>query len=98
MGQRLTWVEIVRSRDLRGRWVALDRCRYERGLSHPVEADVVDADEDLSELCNRIREADRSHCAIVFCEEDTAPAASRRPGHADGNAASPRLAFSARRV
>jgi hypothetical protein len=78
MGQRMTWIEISQSEDLRGRWVALDRCRYDRNASHPAEGEVVDADEDLAELCNRVREANRSHCAIVFCDDEPPPA-SREP-------------------
>jgi hypothetical protein len=31
---------------------------------------VVDTDEDLAELCRRIREADKTHCAILFCEDE----------------------------
>ena len=34
----------------------------------PVEGDVVDADEDLADLCGRLREGQRGSCAIVFCE------------------------------
>jgi hypothetical protein len=30
---------------------------------------VVDVDEDLAELCRRMREADKSHCAILYCED-----------------------------
>jgi hypothetical protein len=50
--------------------VALDNVRYEPATAQPLEADVVDADEDLAELCARMREQDRSSCAILFCEED----------------------------
>jgi hypothetical protein len=68
MGRRLTWTEICRSALFRGRWVALDRCRYDHSSNLPVEGDVVDADEELTDLCDRIRDAKRSHCAIVFCD------------------------------
>jgi len=30
----------------------------------------VDVDEDLAELCRRIREADKTHCAILFCDDE----------------------------
>jgi hypothetical protein len=30
---------------------------------------VVDADDDLAELCTRIRESDWKNCAILFCAE-----------------------------
>ena len=70
MGSRLTWRQICRSEDYRGRWIALDNCRYDQTTASPIEGDVVDADEDLAELCGRIREADKSHCAILFCEDE----------------------------
>jgi hypothetical protein len=66
----ITWSEMVRSEKYRGRWVALDSVRYDPATSQPVEADVVDVDEDLADLCARMRESDRTSCAIVFCEED----------------------------
>jgi hypothetical protein len=70
MGSRLTWRQICRSDDYRGRWVALDNCRYDQSTASPMEGDVVDTDEDLAELCRRMREADKTHCAILFCEDD----------------------------
>jgi hypothetical protein len=83
MGSRLTWNQICRSADYRGRWVALDNCRYDQISAAPVEGDVVDTDEDLAELCGRIREADKTHCAILFCDEDviidTTPSPSPQP-------------------
>lgn len=79
MGQRLTWTEITRSDSYRGQWVALDQCRYERNGAQPVEGEVVDADEDLTALCDRIRETNRGHCAIVFCDEEPPPVSSRLP-------------------
>ena len=70
MGSRLTWRQICRSEDYRGRWVALDNCRYDQSTASPMEGDVVDTDEDLAELCRRMREADKTHCAILFCEDE----------------------------
>jgi hypothetical protein len=76
---RMTWPEICRAEELLGRWVALDNVRYAQGSSQPAEADVVDADDDLADLCARMRESDRTACAILFVEEDTpAPANPRR--------------------
>ena len=65
--------------------MALDNVRYATGSTAPAEAEVVDADEDLAELCSRMRAADRTSCAILFCEEPMPPTSVRRP------AASPRL-------
>jgi hypothetical protein len=63
---------------LRGRWVALDECRYDTRTSQVIEGSVVDSDEDLVELCTRMRRADLQHCAILFCsEDDETPPSSR---------------------
>ena len=69
MVTRMTWPEIQRSDEYRGRWVALDNCRYDARTAQPVEGIVIDADEDLVELCGRIQESENKHCAILFCEE-----------------------------
>lgn len=79
MSPRMTWSEVCCSDRFRGRWVALDNVRYAAGSSAPAEADVVDADEDLAELCSRMRAADRTSCAILFCEEPLPPTSVRRP-------------------
>jgi hypothetical protein len=83
MGSRLTWPQICRSDEFRGRWVALDRCTYDPRTARPTEGTVVDADEDLVALCARMQASDSKHCAILFCEErvieDDQPPASTRP-------------------
>ena len=81
MTTRMTWPQLQRSDEFRGRWVALDNCRYDAKTAQPVEGSVVDADEDLAELCSRIRSEDGRHCAIVFCsrEEELEPPPSNRP-------------------
>ena len=80
-GNRLTWPQIVTSTELRGRWVALDHCRYDARTAQPVEGVVIDADEDLVELCSRIQDSENRHCAILFCEEPQViePLSSRTP-------------------
>jgi hypothetical protein len=82
MGSRLTWPQICRSDEFRGRWVALDGCKYDPRTARPTEGTVVDADEDLVALCSRMRASDSKHCAILFCDEraneDEDGAASRR--------------------
>jgi hypothetical protein len=75
MGSRMTWPEIQLSDAYRGRWVALDDCKYDAKTAQPVEGTVVDADEDLVELCSRIQQGDNRHCAILFC--DGAPESER---------------------
>lgn len=50
--------------------MALDNCRFDKATLQPIEGDVVDADEDLSELCARMREKGRTSCSILFCDED----------------------------
>ncbi len=68
MTNRVSWPQICRSAEFKGLWVALDNCRYDSSSLQPVEGDVVDADEDIAELCSRLREGQRSSCAILFCE------------------------------
>lgn len=71
--QRMTWNEICEREDLRGRWVAIDECRYDEVTGRATEGLVVDADDDLAELCNRVRASDLTNCAIVLAESDEAP-------------------------
>ena len=68
MTNRVSWPQICRSAEFKGLWVALDNCRYDTSSMQPVEGDVVDADEDIAELCSRLREEQRSSCAILFCD------------------------------
>ncbi|HTQ46344.1 MAG TPA: hypothetical protein VMI75_26490 [Polyangiaceae bacterium] len=80
MSSRLTWPQIRSSSEYRGRWVALDECRYDPRTAQPTEGTVVDADEDLVALCARMQESDSRHCSILYCEEgDEAPRSSRPP-------------------
>lgn len=69
MGSRLTWLQIRERREFKGRWVALDECRYDTKTAQPVEGSVVDSDEDLVTLCNRMQESDNRYCAILFCDD-----------------------------
>lgn len=81
MGSRMSWPQIRQSDEYRGRWVALDNCRYDARTAQPVEGTIIDADEDLVELCTRIRQSENKHCAILFCEEtmdDSPPPSSSR--------------------
>jgi len=82
MGRRMTWPEIRQSDEYRGRWVALDNCRYDARTAQPMEGTIIDADEDLVQLCTRIRQSDNKHCAILFCEEadDESPPPSSQRG------------------
>ena len=75
----MLWNDICSCEQYRGRWVALDNVRYDPATTQPMEADVVDADEDLADLCARIREASRTSCAILFCEEETSFAPTPLP-------------------
>ena len=70
MKTRMTWPDLLRSQDYKGLWVALDNCRYDKTTLQPIEGDVVDSDEELVELCSRLREAGRTSCAILFCEDE----------------------------
>ncbi|HVJ89379.1 MAG TPA: hypothetical protein VM580_06210 [Labilithrix sp.] len=66
----MSWPQIRQSDEYRGRWVALDNCRYDARTAQPVEGTIIDADDDLVELCTRIRQSENKHCAILFCDED----------------------------
>jgi len=66
----MLWEDICRSVHYRGRWVALDNVRYDPTTTQPMEAEVVDVDEDIADLCARMREASRTSCAIVFCDQE----------------------------
>lgn len=76
MASRKTWLEIRGEQTYRGRWVALDECRYDARTAQPIEGAVVDFDDDLVTLCNRIQTNGSKHCAILFCDE---PADSELP-------------------
>jgi hypothetical protein len=83
MGSRMTWPQICRREEFRGRWVALDECTYDPRTSRPSEGTVIDADEDLVALCSRMQDSDSKHCAILFCDQRAAideppPSAARR--------------------
>ena len=79
MKVRMTWPELCRSERYTGLWVALDKCRFDPTTRQPIEGDVVDAHEDLAELCRQMREAGHSSCAILFCEHDVFVDARRSP-------------------
>lgn len=70
MTVRMSWDAICRSAEFRGRWVALDECRYDEATGKATEGAVVDVDDDLVELCARIRQSERKNCAILFCGDD----------------------------
>ena len=69
--QRMTWKEICENDDLRGRWVAIDGCLFDESTGSAVSAEVVDADDDLAELCARIRESKWKNCSILLAERDS---------------------------
>ncbi len=77
MKVRMTWPELCRSARFARQWVALDNCRYDPVTHQPIEGDVVEAHEDLAELCQHMREAGHSSCAILFCEPEQ-PIETRR--------------------
>ena len=80
MGSRMSWPQIRQSDEYRGRWVALDNCKYDARTAEPVEGTIIDADDDLVELCTRIKQGENKHCAILFCEENhDTPPSSRTP-------------------
>lgn len=69
MSSQMTWSQLCASEEFRGRWVALDHCRYDEATAEPVAGRVIDVDDDVAELCNRLRDADCRDCAILFIEQ-----------------------------
>ena len=76
MAKHMTWESIRESQAFQGCWVALDGCRYDRA-HRPLEAVVVDADQNLSALFERLHRSDHAHCDILFCDEPAPPRSSR---------------------
>jgi hypothetical protein len=78
----MSWPEIRQSGEFAGQWVALDNCTYDAKTAEPVEGVIIDADADLVELCTRIKQGERQHCAILFCEEEEPlPSSGRSSSH-----------------
>ena len=63
----MRWSQVRPTQQFQGSWVALDNCRHDPVTRQPVEGDVVDSDEDLTDLCRRMREMGRSSCAVLYC-------------------------------
>lgn len=70
---RMTWTDICHSKAFRGRWVALEDWEVDTKTGLAKEASVVDADDSLVDLCERLRAKARTHCQIVYCR-DSSPA------------------------
>lgn len=68
MQQRMTWDEICRNEDLRGRWIAIDDCSFDESTGKATEGYVVDSDDDLAKLCRRMRESEHTNCSILFAD------------------------------
>ena len=79
---RSSWDELTSKEELRGRWVALDNVLYAPS-KEPLEADLVDFDDDLTALCGRMRAADQTSCKILRCvarnSQRQSPPPSRPP-------------------
>lgn len=69
------WSDLCQSEEFQGRWIALDRVEYDGATKTPLRGEVVDSDEDIASLCARLRNADRTACAVLFC--DAPPSSSR---------------------
>lgn len=67
---RRNWQQLCASQEFQGQWVALDECEYDESTGEAREGAVVDADKDLSALCQRLRDEQRSHCAVLFCSRE----------------------------
>ena len=78
-----SWTEAAKTDELRGHWVALDNCRYDRVSNQPVEGDIVDSDEDLAELCARLQRSSKSKCTILYFDADTIIEPTRASSHVE---------------
>jgi hypothetical protein len=79
---KVGWQELRSRPEYRGRWVALDKVRYDAVTAQPVDGEVVDTDDDLASLCSRMRSADRTSCAIVHCDDQPSIRMAARPSAA----------------
>jgi len=68
MTLRLSWDEICRRDEYRGRWVALDEAAYDEETGRATSGQVVDVDDDLVELCERLKQSEHENCAILRAE------------------------------
>ena len=66
-GTRIQWARLCKGSEYKGKWVALQNVIYDSGT--PVEGELVDSHEDVGELCARIQLADRTACAILYCDD-----------------------------
>lgn len=63
--KRLSWEEICQRPECAGRWVALHRCVYDEATGKATEGDLVDIDDDLAALCERVKDSEWKNCAIL---------------------------------
>lgn len=63
-----TWETICRTEAYQGRWVALENCEYDSHTGQATSGSVVDADEDLVELCERLKKSSQTNCEVLYCE------------------------------
>ena len=68
----MTWEEICQDDALRGRWIAMDDCSFDDATRRAMEGLVVDCDDDLAELCKRMRESRCKNCSIIFADATAA--------------------------
>ncbi|MFW6051038.1 MAG: hypothetical protein ACODAU_07680 [Myxococcota bacterium] len=64
----MTWDQICRRNDCRGRWVALHECRYDERSGRAAEGELIAVDDDLASLCERVTESELRRCAILYCD------------------------------
>ena len=67
--QKMTWNQICEHDGLRGRWIAMNQCSFDEATGRATEGLVVDSDDDLAELCSRLRESEHKNCAILLADD-----------------------------
>lgn len=68
---RMSWTEICHSDAFRGRWVALADWEVDSATGQAKEGAVVDVDDNLVDLCERLRASEKTNCQIVYCRESS---------------------------
>ena len=67
MPPTMSWDEICRHPEYEGRWIALSDCCFDDRTGEATSGAVVDVDECLTSLCQRVRLSELRDCAILRC-------------------------------
>jgi len=57
----------------------MDECVFDDSTGDATEGLVVDSDDDLAELCARMRNSEHKNCEILFADETDEPDGQSKP-------------------